>query len=129
MISVSIDTTEVEQALQQELQALTEFPIAMAEELTAWQTEDMKRNYPNTTTTQNTATTMIWPRSRLSEQRQAQRRQAMRQPNRRSGLPRPRGALVHSARPILREELFDQLTERMDELMVDKLGWPEDAVS
>jgi hypothetical protein len=33
------------------------------------------------------------------------------------------GRPAPSTRPILRPELFDQLEERMDQLMLDKLAW------
>jgi hypothetical protein len=38
---------------------------------------------------------------------------------------RPHGAAPGpSTRPILRDTLFDQLEDRMDALMLEKLGWP-----
>ena len=38
---------------------------AMPDELTAWQTEDMKRKYPNIDIDTLASTTDIWPHSRL----------------------------------------------------------------
>jgi hypothetical protein len=91
-------------------------------ELTAWQVEDMRRRYPHTETPDDkTATTEIYPRSRLSDDRRRQRRQP-----RVRILAKPRGAgrqSAHSNRPILRPELLTKLVERMDALMQTALKW------
>jgi hypothetical protein len=82
----------------------------LSEELTTWQTDDMKRQYPNTDLDgPSSALTRIWPTSRLALAR-------------REAEPRPRVVRV-SARPILRPELFAKLRERMKVLLHEKLSW------
>jgi len=95
----------------------------MADELTAWQAEDMRRRYPNTKQDDDkTVSTEIWPRSRLSEQRRKQRSRPLRiHVAPRTGTAG--GTPVHSARPILRSELFTTLVERMDALLARVLQW------
>jgi hypothetical protein len=109
---------------------LEDFPQAIADELTNWQHEDMRRAYPNTTLEDCEASTLIWPRSRMSEQDEKLRRQQMVRrakwpPHARRQQRAPAGTAgrVKSTRPILRESLFDQLVDRMDKLMEDDLSW------
>lgn len=101
-------------ALCERIEAL---PHASAEELTAWQREDMKRHYPNTDETIDGASTDIFPRSRKVVQRSAAQRQ---QPQPRQGVGRKR---LPSKRPILRPELFDKLVERMMALLEKTMVW------
>ena len=94
----------------------------MAPELTAWQADDMHRRFPNTTQEDDkTVSTEIWPRSRLTEKRKPPT--TFTKPPRRV-YAKPRGGPpAHSTRPILRDELFKALCDRMAKLMGDALKW------
>jgi hypothetical protein len=94
---------------------------AMPDELTNWQSEDMKRHFPNTETPDDkTAATEIFPRSRIPSQHKRPSAAARLVP-----LARPKGGSKPppSTRPILREELWNKLCERMDALLGNKLTW------
>jgi hypothetical protein len=96
----------------------------MAAELTAWQSEDMRRQYPNTKQDdEKTVSTEIYPRSRLSQKRKPS---LIKKPLVRV-YAKPRGgtgaAQVQSTRPILRESLWERLCERMAALMSETLKW------
>ena len=97
----------------------------MADELTAWQSEDMRRRYPNTKQEDDkTVSTEIWPRSRLSDD--PSKRRQWKPVRRVYAAPRTGtagGTPVHSTRPVLREELFTMLVERMDALLSRVLEW------
>jgi hypothetical protein len=133
VIDVSIDVDALTEKLAAELEALKAFVPEMAEELTDWQREDMHRQYPNTQEDQDSVSTDIWPRSRLSDEakaREAAKRRTYfmrRQRSIRNVGPRQPTAghyRYRSQRQILRDVLFDQLEDRMDALMIEKLGWP-----
>lgn len=134
MITVSVDVDALASEIAGELQALAKFAQDMGEELVAWQREDMRRQYPNVTETEDAASTDIWPRSRIISNASRDQRRAMRRAMRYAPMRRSRGmaparmpagaGVQHSTRPILRPELFDQLEERMDNLMLEKLAWP-----
>ena len=125
-ITVSLDTSLVEQTLERMTEQLGEFPDAMAEELTDWQRDDMHRKYPNTTLEDTDASTLIWPRSRLAEDthRQVAPRRAKWPPRIKQRARAPVAiARGGSTRPLLRPELFEKLADRMAALMADKLNW------
>lgn len=86
----------------------TEIP----EELTDWQTEDMRRKYPNTTKTDDGAFTRIWPTSRIAGQRPRRFRAAPSKTRMSGGA---KGQKVR--RPILRPALLESLVDRMGELL------------
>jgi hypothetical protein len=90
--------------------------IEIFEELTAWQSEDMHRKYPNTLQdTETSAVTGVWPRSRTWMPTRKTNRQVAQ---------RIHMAQVHtSTRPILRAELFTMLCDRMAVLMSKVLQW------
>jgi hypothetical protein len=96
----------------------------MPGELDAWQVEDMHRHYPQTDTPDDhTATTEIFPRSRVPSKHMKARKTGRLVP---IALAKPRGTAgktVVSVRPILRESLWKQLCERMDQLMEKCLSW------
>jgi hypothetical protein len=92
----------------------------IAKELTAWQRDDMKRTYPNTKQEdEKTATTEIWPRSRVSDKPRATGEKRVRV------FAPPRGGprVASSTRPILRSELFKTLCNRMSELLNRAVTW------
>jgi hypothetical protein len=87
----------------------------LVEEMVAWQSDDMNRQYPNVVIENDkTVMTRVWPRSRTwvpkpkAGSRTVQRVYA---PPRRS------------TRPILRAELFTMLCERMFRNMTELLKW------
>jgi len=100
----------------------------MPEQLVVWQTEDMNRKYPNIQKPdEKTAFTLIWPRSRLSGQRERTRGQRARAFSLRNlVIPRPRVVTpAGSTRPILREVLFGTLCLRMRTLLQVTMEWPK----
>jgi hypothetical protein len=119
MFVVSLDTSKFDATLESMLKQLNAFPHKMADELTAWQVEDMHRKFPNTDLKENTATTKIWPRSRMPETDKTKIRAAMRRPVIRKGSAKPSSG----NRAILRPELYEKLVKRMDELMSKELSW------
>jgi hypothetical protein len=108
---------------------LAELRKTVPQELVAWQREDMQRKYPNITVDEQdngvTASTTIWPTSRTALQRGRRRRYQAKglQPHR-YGIPQRGLHGPRSNRPILREALRKQLTERMNKLLEDTLQWP-----
>jgi hypothetical protein len=93
----------------------------MARELTAWQSEDMKRRFPNTSQDDDkTVSTEIFPRSRLSKQRKPT---LFTKPVRQVYVKPPGIKQIASTRPILRDELWIKLRERMNALMSETLKW------
>jgi hypothetical protein len=94
----------------------------MPAELTNWQAEDMKRHFPETETPDDkTATTEIFPRSRVPSQHKRPSGTARLVP-----LARPKGASgvrPISTRPILRSELYTSLVKRMSDLLEKSLSW------
>jgi hypothetical protein len=91
-------------------------------ELTAWQTDDMHRQYPNTQTEPNAASTEIWPRSRTPKRYVRKTAQRRRRGTVMLKRGKGRGRQV-STRPILRVELFDKLCTRMAALLEKSLSW------
>jgi hypothetical protein len=105
---------------------LKDFPNEMADELTDWQTEDMKRKYPNTELKGNTAETDIWPHSRSAEtEKQRIKAIAQQRAKRGTGTKKIAGFNMKglSSRPILQPDLYAKLCDRMDKLMQEKITW------
>jgi len=112
MLTISIDGMDaLDRRLQMMLDRCAHAGDLMAAELEAWQVEDMRRRYPNIQRPdQNTAGTLIWPRSRVVQRPEPHRRAVVARARRvRGGGPR----MAYSTRPILRDELFDKLSDRM----------------
>lgn len=122
MLTASLDMGQIAETLDSMTTQLAGFPQEMANELTNWQAEDMRRKYPNTVLRGSEATTIIWPTSRLPQKkiRPGAARLAMRRAARAVSGMRTR---IRSRRPILREELFEKLDERMVRLMGECLQW------
>jgi hypothetical protein len=108
---------------------IAQLPKQMPEELVAWQREDMRRKYPNITTSgdneETTAETDIWPRSRLEQPGAGFRRPkgpapASPKQYRLKGAGRP----PPSTCPVLRTELFTKLVDRMTKLLGEAMKWP-----
>jgi hypothetical protein len=123
MLTISIDASGPIAAVEKMIAGLTVFPTQIAEELTTWQTEDMRRRYPNTEPDDGGATTKIWPTSRVVEQDKKKIAAAMK--TRKSSGGRPLSLVVRSGtqRPILRPQLYAKLVKRMDELTKKELTW------
>jgi hypothetical protein len=136
MFTVSLETSAFERRIERMTTRIEQFgSFEIPVGLSAWQREDMNRQYPNQEHPDNrTAVTRIWPRSRAST---VGRFHTRRPP---TGNPRgrPKGAktgtgqrvsrrtrrLVRGVKhPILRPELFMKLCERMAMLMQDKIKW------
>lgn len=118
---ITIDALAAEERVQKMLDTLKTVPVA--KELTAWQTQDMRRRYPSTEEINPvTAMTVIYPRSRLDRRSPGARARAGAKPVRRGRLTRvakpPAGT-----RPILRPELLDKLGERMNAMLVREVKW------
>jgi hypothetical protein len=109
MIKITVDDAALNIRLTEISQSLNDLDQTMPAELTAWQREDMNREYPNTTAPDRmTAFTLIWPRSR--------KRRLHRKPQRRRVYLR-QGRQPASQRSLLRPELFEKLCERMTALL------------
>jgi hypothetical protein len=123
MLVITLDVSGLVDRLEAMIKKLEEFPKHMAQELTDWQTEDMRRRFPNTETPdENTVETDIWPTSRIVERDQKKINAILRA---RKTASRPRVGAVRAGthRPILRPELYEKLVKRMDELMEKELTW------
>jgi hypothetical protein len=123
MLTISLDVSGLLARVDGMIGKLNEFPGRIAEELTTWQTEDMRRRYPNTEPDDGGATTKIWPTSRVVEQDKKKIAVAMK--TRKSSGGRPLSLVVRSGtqRPILRPQLYVKLVKRMDELTKKELTW------
>jgi hypothetical protein len=97
------------------------------QEMVEWQTDDMRRKYPNIQVDETTesveATTTIWPRSRL-EQEPGFKRPARPVVKKGPTMARLKGAgrPPPSTRPILRTALFTKLVDRMNALL-EAITW------
>jgi hypothetical protein len=121
MLVVSLDVSHLVETLSNMEEKLKNFPQDMGVELTEWQTEDMHRKYPNTTVDESSASTEVWPTSRLVERDDKKAKAAVRAIK---ASRKPTVSLKgHNNRPILRPELFDKLVARMNELMGERLKW------
>jgi hypothetical protein len=116
--------------LQKKFEAMAEKVKALhkevPKELVEWQTDDMRRKYPNIqideTPESVEATTEIWPRSRLELEPSYKRLRpkVKKGPTliRAKGVGRP----PPSTRPVLRTELFTKLVDRMNKLL-EAITW------
>ena len=99
----------------------------MPQQLVEWQTEDMRRRYPNIQVDETPesveATTNVWPRSRL-EQEPGFKRPARPVVKKGPTMARLKGAgrPPPSTRPILRTALFTKLVDRMNALL-EAITW------
>jgi len=117
MFQITLDAAAADARLAAMINKLQKLPLA--DELTAWQREDMKRRFPEIQdVTPTSATTLIHThtRGRGSARGRANRRQ------RSQGKKAPR-PIIRSKRPILRPELFDRLCARMVAMLTRELKW------
>ena len=98
------------------------------QQLVEWQTEDMRRKYPNIKVDEPEesveASTEIWPRSRLELEPGFKRPR----PTVKKGPTMARikgvGRPPPSTRPLLRTELFTKLVDRMTRAVNEAMKWP-----
>jgi hypothetical protein len=112
MLVASVDTSGMSARLDNMLDQLKAMPPKMAEELTTWQRDDMRRQVPNTETPdETTVATNIWPRGRTVF--------LLVRPSPHPSVPYtgPR-----STRPILRPALYDMMHTRMTALL-ESIRW------
>jgi hypothetical protein len=121
-LTVTLDVSHLVETLANMEEQLKSFPQDIGIELTDWQTEDMRRKYPNTTVDETSASTEIWPTSRLVERDDKKIKATF--VKQRAAVRKPTVSLKgNTNRPILRPELYDKLVKRMDQLMSEKLAW------
>jgi hypothetical protein len=100
------------------------------QEMVEWQTDDMRRKYPNIQVDETTesveATTTIWPRSRLEQEPGYQRSYRVPPPSKgpRQVHPKGMGRPPASTRPTLRSELIKKLFDRMEAAVTKAMTWP-----
>jgi hypothetical protein len=129
MLNIEVDDKATNAAFDRMLQRLKDFPDKIADELVTWQIQDMRRHYTNVDRPDDmTATTDIWPRSRISrpyirhgERGRPRGRDMHREPQRPKPLE-PGQRSQRSTRPILRESLWLMLVDRVRVLIQD-LNW------
>lgn len=126
-LKIDVDAEDILATVDSMLDQLSGFTNEITKEFLHWQAEDMRRKEPDATQEDKDVYTIITPRSTVHNRPQSQR--AQRTPGtlyRRQRKPitvqqvsnKPR-----STRPILRQELFERLEERMLALMKKDLGW------
>jgi hypothetical protein len=107
---------------------ITELHKEMPQQLVEWQTEDMRRKYPNVKVDESNqsveATTEIWPRSRLEQEPGFKRARPIVKQGPTITRLKGAGRSPASTRPILRTELFTKLVDRMTKLLSEALKWP-----
>ena len=128
MLDVTLDAPGLIKMLDHMQDALRGLPIDMANEMTEWQSADMHRSWPYTKIRRRRRIrTVIWPRG-IGRSKHSFRLSM--KPGRRARVNR--GFLraqtmarrtKQGGRPILRDELFDALRQRMVELMQKSLTW------
>jgi hypothetical protein len=122
---------DIARKLDAEIAKLASLHQVIPEEMVNWQREDMHRRFPNIEVEGTTATTKIWPRSRLPAEHHHKG------PNKPGpkGLAGPKlaapkthtkggGRPSHSTRPILRPQLEARLFDRIISVVEETLKWP-----
>ena len=119
---ILIESWDAEGRIERAIEKMKVVPVPA--ELTAWQSEDMRRRYPETDTINpTTAMTTIYPRSRRDANWLKRKRAVIRRgvtPVRRGPATR---IVAPSNRPILRPMLFYRLRERMRLMLVREASW------
>lgn len=118
MLSIEVNSKSLEECLGEMEQRLAVFPDDMAAELTTWQVVDMHRKEPFSLSTENTAETSIFPRSR----REAEQPKPHHLRTLRRRIREPKTDEKPSTRPVLRQILVDKFNARMTTLL-ESLIW------
>ena len=128
MLEVKLDGLEgFQKKLEATAKQVEELHKKVPQQLVEWQTEDMRRRYPNIQVDETPesveATTNVWPRSRL-EQVPGFKRPARPVVKKGPTMARLKGAgrPPPSTRPILRTALFTKLVNRMNALL-EAITW------
>ena len=128
MLEVKLDGLEgFQKKLEATAKQVEELHKKVPQQLVEWQTEDMRRRYPNIQVNETPesveATTNVWPRSRL-EQEPGFKRPARPVVKKGPTMARLKGAgrPPPSTRPILRTALFTKLVNRMNALL-EAITW------
>jgi len=128
MLEVKLDGLEgFQKKLEATAKQVEELHKKVPQQLVEWQTEDMRRRYPNIQVDETPesveATTNVWPRSRL-EQEPGFKRPARPVVKKGPTMARLKGAgrPPPSTRPILRTTLFTKLVDRMNALL-EAITW------
>lgn len=100
------------------LKSLADLELKMPNTFVDWQRDDMNRKFPKVEGSGLTYSTTIYPRSRL--RRRITNKTGGKSTRRRSTIAAGRPG---AHRPILRPELFDQLKERMTEMVKEAVTW------
>lgn len=107
---------------------ITELHKQVPQQLVEWQTEDMRRKYPNIKVDETSqsveATTEIWPRSRLELEPGFKRPRPTVKKGPTTARIKGAGRSPASTRPLLRTELFSKLVDRMTKLLSEAMKWP-----
>ena len=121
MFTITIDDSAIVKMVDDMVEKLDQlYPEKIFVTFVQWQEDDMKRDYPAIVPEPPTSvSTMVYPRSRLVRGRQAHVGKP--QPKPRTGARQNRPLIVsHGAqRPVLRQELIDQLQGRLHEMLGD----------
>ena len=108
----------------QQFDALTKNIAGLEQETSTtffnWQAEDMNRKFPKVEGSGLSVSTTIYPRSRL---RKAKNLTGGKSARKRSVIAAGRPGPGGSKRPILRPELFDQLKQRMIDMIKEACAW------
>ena len=130
MLEVKLDGLEgFQKKLEATAKQVEELHKKVPQQLVEWQTEDMRRRYPNIQVDETPesveATTNVWPRS-LLEQEPGFKRPARPVVKKGPTMARLKGAgrPPPSTRPILRTALFTKLVDRMTKLLSEAMKWP-----
>jgi hypothetical protein len=122
MFTITIDDADLVKMVDDMVEKLDQlYPEKIFVTFVQWQEDDMKRAYPHILPEPpDSVSTMVYPRSRLTARRQ-QAVGGKPQPKPRTGARQNRPLIVaHGAqRPLLRQELVDQLQGRLHEMLGD----------
>ena len=128
MFEVKVEGVEdFQKKIEATAKQVEELHKKVPQQLVEWQTEDMRRRYPNIQVDETPesveATTDVWPRSRL-EQESGFKRPARPVVKKGPTMARLKGAgrPPPSTRPILRTEMFTKLVDRMNALL-EAIKW------
>jgi hypothetical protein len=118
---------DIARKLDAEIAKLASLQQVIPDEMVNWQREDMHRKFPNIEVEGTTATTEIWPRSRLS----AEHHKGPNKPGpkgrtgpKQAAPAKGGGRPAHSTRPILRPQLQAKLFDRVVRVVEETLKWP-----
>jgi|SRR5580765_4747337 len=113
---VKVESEKLLQQFEDMQKRVTELDQKLPDVFLEWQREDMKRKYPTVDEHNGlSVTTYVYPRSRKSR--------SYKPGAGRTGKRKPQRRVVGVSRPILREELVEQLFDRMKEMCREAIEW------